>query len=329
MGFPDKKLLWALAMSLSLHVVLLSAPPFAVPESHAPRVLEARLTHPAPPPLPPPAKAQRKPRPRPAPVADVPPQVAAVSPNTGTATPAEPPPIAPPDAAPPKPAPPSPPETPQVAQTTLPSHAWLRFDVIKGEHGLIVGRAIHTWQRSGEAYELSSVTEATGPFSWFITGQHLQVSKGRIGPAGLQPESFRAQRGKTEKTDTAQFDWAAMTLHLDSEGSQRDVKLIPGVRDMLSFVYQFAFSLPEQGDIRVDLTNGRKLDSYRYRIVGEEDLETPLGVLKALHLTKLHNPGEEGTEIWLGMDYHYLPVKIRQIDKQGDRFEQAVAEIRY
>lgn len=207
--------------------------------------------------------------------------------------------------------------------------AWLRFDVIKGEHGLIVGSAVHTWQRSGDRYDLTSLAEATGPFSWFISGQHKQASSGRITPAGLQPDTYSAQRGKAERTDVARFDWENMTLQLASGGRDSAAKLVPGVRDMLSFVYQFAFSLPEKGDIQVDLTNGRKLDSYRYRIVAEEDLETPLGPLKTVHLTKLHNPGEEGTEIWLGMDYHYLPVKIRQIDKQGDRFEQVIAEIRY
>ena len=51
--------------------------------------------------------------------------------------------------------------------------------------------------------------------------------------------------------------------------------------------------------------------------------------MKTLHLTKLHLPGEDGTEIWLGMDYHYLPVKIRQIDKKGDSAEQVITEIRY
>ncbi|TSA40542.1 MAG: DUF3108 domain-containing protein, partial [Betaproteobacteria bacterium] len=65
------------------------------------------------------------------------------------------------------------------------------------------------------------------------------------------------------------------------------------------------------------------------RIVAEENLETPLGSLKTVHLSKLHDPGEEGTEIWLGMDYHYLPVKIRQIDKHGDSAEQLISEIRY
>lgn len=331
MSFPDKKLLAALAVSLALHLGLLSAPPLAMPEAPAPRVVEARLLRSETPPLPPPAKPQRKARPR-----AVPPPAMPVAPERSPAV-APPPPAAMPEAIPPPPLvepvaatpPSSPSPPPPPAASTLPAHAWLRFDVIKGELGLVVGRATHVWQRDGERYSLTSLAEATGPFSWFISGQHKQESHGRIDAAGLRPDSYSAQRGKAEKTDAARFDWESMTLQLASEGKESYAKLVPGVRDMLSFVYQFAFSLPERGDIPVDLTNGRKLDSYRYRIVAEEDLETPLGVVKALHLMKLHDPGEEGTEIWLGMDYHYFPVKIRQTDKQGDRFEQVIAEIRY
>lgn len=193
----------------------------------------------------------------------------------------------------------------------------------------MVGEATHTWRRDGDNYSLHSLAEARGPVSLLVSGQHLMESRGRITPSGLQPDFFLVQRGEVEKTDSARFDWETMRLNLNTEGSERRAKLIPGVRDLLSFIYQFAFFLPEHGDIRVDLTSGRKLESYRYRIVAEEDIPTPLGRLKTVHLSKLHAPGEEGTEIWLGMDYHYLPVKISHIDKDGDRYDQVVAEIRY
>ncbi len=331
MRVPHKKILWAMVVSIALHVGLLSTPPIALPESHAPRVLEARLTKlDAPAPLPPLAKPKRQARPRPAPAAEG---------NERAAATASPAPPAATIEVPPTPAlpvdeplmPPAPPvDTPLPASAPpLPARMWLRFDLIRGEQGLVVGRVIHTWQRTADNYALTSLAEATGPFSLFVSDQHKQSSSGRIVAAGLRPDSFDAQRGKVEKSDAARFDWETRNLQLSSEGNQSSAKLESGTRDMLSFLYQFAYSLPERGDIRVDLTNGRKLDSYRYRIVAEEEVETPLGVLKTVHLTKLHDPGEEGTEIWLGMDYHYVPVKIRHTGKQGDRFEQVIAEIRY
>jgi len=124
-----------------------------------------------------------------------------------------------------------------------------------------------------------------------------------------------------------------MSLTLGTGMKKRSVALPEGTQDLLSALYQFAFTLagsgpPPDGVFRLPITNGRKLDSYGYGVVGEEGLETPLGKLKTLHLSKLHNPGEEGTEIWLAADYHYLPVRIRVTDKQGDSAEQLIDEIR-
>lgn len=322
MTFPDKRLIWALAASLALHVGLFFGPPIPLPQYPAPVVLEARLKNVVPPP--PVAVPRVKPRPHPSqhpveqaepiketPAAEnLPPPEVPATVQPATVEPQAPPPPAP-------------------AQTTLPLRAELRYTLFKGENGLNVGKVLQTWQRDGDAYTLTSTAEATGVFSLFFSGRHVQHSKGKIVATGLQPEAFSVQRGSAEKRDAARFDWGGSTLHLDSEGRESTAKLAPGVLDLLSFAYQFAFSLPESGDIRIELTNGRKLETYRYRIVAEENLETPLGSLKTVHLTKLHNPGEEGTEIWLGMDYHYLPVKIRQIDKKGDSAEQVITEIRY
>jgi hypothetical protein len=327
MTFPGKKLVWALLASLALHIGLVFGPPIPLPETHVPMMLEARLENAAPPPPRAIPKAKPRPKPRPHPL-----QQQTEARKEAPLEESVPPPVAPDTiqpAAEPAPkvqqaqAPPAP------AQTTLPARAELRYTLIKGNDGLNVGKVVQTWNRVGDAYTLTSTAEATGLFSLFVSGQHVQVSKGKIVAAGLQPETFSMQRGSAEKRDAARFDWAGQTLHLNSEGRESTAKLATGVLDMLSFVYQFAFSLPESGDIRIDLTNGRKLDSYRYRIVAEESLETPLGSLKTVHLTKLHDPDEEATEIWLGMDYHYLPVKIRQIDKKGDSAEQVITEIRY
>ena len=82
-------------------------------------------------------------------------------------------------------------------------------------------------------------------------------------------------------------------------------------------MYQFAFAPPQGSIVKLQVTNGRKLDSYAYWVV-EEALETPMGVLNTLHLGKQREEGEKDTEVWLAADYHYLPVKISQFDKDGD-----------
>ena len=337
MSVPHKRLLGALAVSLTAHLGLLAGVPSPVPQHPAPVMIEARLERAAPPP--PVALPQPKPRPRPRARQEPPPVPPDVPMNTGLAV--EPSPLpempqpeaepaapeVPPAGLPAEPVPESEPR--QAAAPALPARAELRYTLFKGGDGLNVGNVVQVWQSDGTHYALTSSAEASGLFTLFMSGKHEQVSQGKIVAGGLQPESYSLQRGSANKRDEARFDWAAQTLHMTSRGQQSTVPLAPGTLDLLSFTWQFAFSLPEAGEVPVILTNGRKLSSYRYTLLAEEVLDTPLGKLKTVHLSKLRQPGEEGTEIWLGMDYHYLPVKIRQIDKKGDTAEQVITEIRY
>jgi hypothetical protein len=77
------------------------------------------------------------------------------------------------------------------------------------------------------------------------------------------------------------------------------------------------------------VSNGRKLESYQLEAGEEEEIQTRLGKLRALPLRKIHATGEEGLEIWLGMEYRLLPVKVRQIDRNGEiAGELVISEIR-
>lgn len=315
---PDalKKLLWMLGLSLAVHLALLLGPHISLPSSpHHTDVLEARLETPPPaaqvqqemakPARPRPAKpkahrAAEKAAPPSAEPASAPDNAAAVTPEAETA---------------PVQAEPAPePSPPPAATPPMPQRVAIKFTLFKGLNGLSVGRAEQTWMLDGERYTITSVAEATGLFSLFASGKHVQVSLGEITRNGLKPTSYRVERGQgAGKTDTALFDWNAMTLNLGN----KTLKLPEGTQDLLSFMYQLAFAPPQRSTVQLSITNGRKLDSYAYWVV-EEALDTPMGRLKTLHLGKQREEGERDTEVWLATDYHYLPVKISQIDKDGD-----------
>jgi hypothetical protein len=313
---PDrvKILFWVLGFSLAAHLALMLGPQFSLPVSLAPApVLEAKLSPPPPPAKlaaakPPPAA---KTKPRPVKKMTAPPVEAApapeIQPDAAPSPAVEPEPAA----AAAEPSAPAPPAMPQRVTT--------RFTLFKGQNGISVGRAEQVWKLDGERYTISSVAEASGLFSLFASGKFIQESRGEITPAGLRPANYRVERGKggADKTDTAEFDWNAMTLTLASGGSKQTLKLPEGTQDLLSFMYQLAFAPPQSSAVKLQMTNGRKLDSYAYWVV-EEALETPMGVLNTLHLGKHREEGEKDTEVWLAADYHYLPVKISQLDKDGD-----------
>lgn len=319
---------WALGLSALLHLILTVGPTIPVPVYRPTPVLEASLA-PLPPPSPPSAKPRPPPHRHPSSSARRPSRPAPVAPPHPSAPMAPPAPPAPVEVeeTPPPPKP-SPAEAEQLPEIPLPERADIRYEIYKGRDGFPVGRATHTWKRSGTHYTITHVAEASGIVSLFYSGRHVQISSGEITPQGLRPDSYWVERGQSaDKTDAARFDWDAMRLTLVSAGNSRMVELAPGTQDLLSLSYQLAFSPHLEGGTRIHVTNGRKLESYGYRAAGEDVLETPAGQIKALHIEKVHRQGEENTEIWLATEYHYIPVKIRQTDKQGDVFEETAVAI--
>ena len=323
-----KRFSWALGLSLLAHLIVTFGPVISVPDYHPdPVVLEASITSGPPSPLPAAHHATkvRKPPHKQAPQPSSP---AAPLPATPPAT--EPAPEVFPakeERSAPEPAAA---ETPADNAIPLPELAEIRYALIKGREGFVVGKVQHTWKRDGTHYAIDQVAEASGIVSIFVSGRHVQISQGEITPQGLKPASYWVQRGQSaDKTDSARFDWESLQLNFGTGGDTRTVKLPDGTQDLLSFLYQLAYSPPQPGvSTRLYITTGRKLDNYGYQSLGEETLETGLGPIKALHIGQVRQQGEESTEIWLATEYHYLPVKIRFTDKQGGVMEQTVTAIK-
>ena len=342
---PVRPFVLALALSVAAHLWLLFTPQihFSFDTPSSPPVIEARLVT-APPPAvaafpeaKPKPRPKRQPRKAPQQQTSMPPEKT-TAPETHPEPPAQPVADASPEPAPPQPAKsteerPSKPE-PAVPETTsppgghLPALAEIEFVLYKGKLGLKVGKVVHKWQVLDHGYVISSMMEGTGIFSLIKSGRMVQTSQGKLSVNGLEPASFWIQRGQSANTtESAQFDRRNNTLTYGSGAERRAVPLPPQAQDLLSFVYQLAFGAPQAGAIQLFITNGRKLDSYDYGVVGEETLDTPMGNLKALHLRKVRTADEDGVDIWLGADYHYLPVKVRITDKDGDSVEQVASKI--
>jgi hypothetical protein len=217
-------------------------------------------------------------------------------------------------------------DEPSVAgEARLPGRIVIDFTLIRGEQGLVVGRMHHEWQVTDDQYTLTSTAEATGVFSLFLPGVLLQVSRGLITREGLKPLSFWIQRGqRQDRTESASFDWGAGSLRFGRSGEEKTVPLPAGSQDVLSVFYQLALTAPHNGVLELPVTNGRKFDRYRYRVVGEETLDTPLGPLVTERLERIQAPGEDALTLWLARDYHWLPVRLRFVDRRGEVAEQVV-----
>ncbi|HUY04636.1 MAG TPA: DUF3108 domain-containing protein [Rhodocyclaceae bacterium] len=326
----------ALALSLLLHLALLSSPGWRLPTFGAAARLQAQLlprpVQQAPQPPPQPAVRRQPPRRLPPPVrhrARPPALVTAPAPIVAPATIAQPSLSPPPEqaapAAEPMAAPPPPAIAPEVPppEPQLPRHGRIRFSISRGDQGFVVGQAVHTWHREGKTYALSSVTETTGLAALFRPARVVQESEGEISAEGLKPLEYRTVRNGVA-AEAASFDWPGGLLHYSGG---REAPLTPGAQDVLSVFYQLGQRLPV-ARTEVMVATGKKFERYTFDVLGEERLPLAFGEQRVLHLKSVGDGGEV-TEIWLGLDLRGLPLKIRYTDRSGESFVQIAEKLAF
>lgn len=319
-------LLAALAGSLAIHAVALlgmDVELFGGGPEPDPVPLNAELRPPPAPPSPPPAalpapvKPAAKPAAKPArtpklATAAPTPQVVPVAPATEPAL----------EIAPEMPST-APKMSDQPAKSLLPASGTIRFAIYKESLGLQIGRAEHRWDFSEDGrYRLIGITETSGLVSLFKPIRIETESSGRLVAGGLQPERYRSLKNGRDANENADFDWATAEVRLSRDGSVRPIA--PGTQDILSLNYQLAYLGDLAGGSVLGVVTGKKYERYQVDSLGEEEIETPAGRFRTLHLRALT---DNVTEVWIALDHDRLPVKIRFTDKKGDSFEQIATEL--
>lgn len=196
-------------------------------------------------------------------------------------------------------------------------------------NGLHVAVVNEHFEREGAAYRIVSETAAVGLAALVQPRPAVVTSTGRITGDGLRPERFDGARGSRDaRRVNAEFDWQKQDLHLIYDGKNERLELPPGTQDRLSAMYQFMFfDYAGRAELAFPMTNGRKLDRYRYAIARNVEIDTPIGRLSTVHLVKQREAGDSQTEIWLAPEHRYLPVRMLIVESDGVRYEQVMTSL--
>jgi hypothetical protein len=199
------------------------------------------------------------------------------------------------------------------------------FDVYRNNDKSPAGKALITFSLDkNDNYAIKSSIEAKGLASIFFDTLQ-QKSEGSVTADGLRPNYYSYEYGN-KKSQIANFAWSDGILVLHTAKGTKTENLAAGTQDLLSFMYQFMFKPPLES-LSITMTNGKNLRTYTYSFEGEELIDTGFSSdLKTIHLIKTGSE-EDKTEIWLAVDYKYLPIKIRKTEKDGSSIEQIVTNM--
>ena len=173
------------------------------------------------------------------------------------------------------------------------------------------GRATYHWDREGDAYRIRAEAEAEGFFTLFLEGRILQESHGTVTAAGLRPERF-SERKPGGPPEGLEFDWPARRITFDRNGERKTTPLDDNTVDWLSMIFQLAHLPPRTESFGLQVFTQRRMYRFQLNVLGTEEIEIPLGRVRALHLRHAApDDPKEVVDVWLGIDQHYLPVKLR------------------
>jgi hypothetical protein len=214
---------------------------------------------------------------------------------------------------------------------SLPRKGRITYNLVYGRDQFPVGRTVQSWEIDGERYQLASRSETTGIVDMIRSQQRTYSSRGVITRAGLRPQTFLStrNRGRGSEDASADFDWEHAVVKLGRVPSLRQEGLPARSQDLLSFVFQLSIDPPPPGRLRQVVTNGSRIETYELDVLREETIDTPLGALRVLPIKQVRKANEESIELWLAIEYRYLPVRLRFLNREGDaQGEQIVSEIR-
>jgi hypothetical protein len=190
-----------------------------------------------------------------------------------------------------------------------------------------IGEGLDVFEHNGKTYSVVSESKTSGVAAVIYQLNIRRESKGTVTADGLRPQTFVELRNGQVKR-SAEFDWAAGQVLLTDGDKKQTVALPPDTWDATSFAWNFAFAPPDGKDLNVYVTDGRRVTEYRYAIAGREKLATPMGEMETLHVKKIQDANDKrGFDVWLAVERHYLPVRIRATEKDGTAFDSLVESI--
>ncbi len=200
----------------------------------------------------------------------------------------------------------------------LPPSTRLSFDVVgevKKFHYNASAELL--WRQQGQRYEARQQIKA------FLLGARTQTSVGSITPQGLQPERF-GDKSRSERA--AHFDFERHEVIFSANTPRATIGA--GAQDRLSVFLQLGAMLaaaperyPPGTQITLTTVGARHADRWTFSVQGPETLDLPAGSTPALKLERLPQADQQRdqkAELWLGTALHYLPVRIRLTQGNGD-----------
>jgi Protein of unknown function (DUF3108) len=211
----------------------------------------------------------------------------------------------------------------------LPPSATLSYAIKAKQRGFpLNGEGKLIWQSEENKYLIVNEVRA----SMFGKIQESK-SEGKIDQFGLAPLQFTEKRYRKDPT-TTQFDRDTNQIIFSQSDLRHPIK--GGEQDRISVIWQIISlvrSTPAKfvadSNWSFIVAGRRDAEPWKFKVLQQETIETPLGKFPALHLIRLPPPDspDQQLDIWLAPSLNWYPLRLRFSDADGDFLEQNLEKI--
>ncbi len=204
------------------------------------------------------------------------------------------------------------------------------YEVLR--NGDRLGRATVTLREVGDGrWELLSVTRGTEGLA-ALAGIEI-TERSLLRWQGDRPEtieySFAQQMAWDRKERSVRVDPAGKRILSRDKRGEHDFAYKSGALDRQAATLALAQDVAagKRGALVYDVVDRANFEPERYRVAGEESVQTPAGTLAAIKVERVREDGGgRTTTLWLGKAQNYLPVRTVQREPDGESFEMRLIQ---
>ena len=82
-------------------------------------------------------------------------------------------------------------------------------------------------------------------------------------------------------------------------------------------------------ELDVVVAGNRDADTWIIKVIGQEEIDTPLGRMNTWHVSRAPRPGsyDQAIDIWFAPEREWYPVKVRYTYANGDYLDLSVSSL--
>ena len=140
------------------------------------------------------------------------------------------------------------------------------------------------------------------------------------------PQTYKFERNGLGKSKDVEFDfdWSQKQVIGSDRGDPVRFPLNRGMQDKST--YQLALQhdvAAGQKSMSYQVVDGDEIETYDFRVLGEETVRTKAGLIDAIKVERVRDPTQSNrkTILWFAKDWGHMLVRLHQVEKDGKEYQ--------